>query len=125
MSETETYMCGICEQFQTPDWDEFQAHRTREILDVIEANGGPRWLDLSGKDLERIDLSREMIQAELERVRQEDPTATPQWVSSLTCGVNLMGATLVSARMMGAKLQGVDLTNASLREVDLVEAQLG
>ena len=37
-----------------------------EILKLIEENGGPEGLDLSGKDLSGIDLGREAIKAELE-----------------------------------------------------------
>ena len=40
-----------------------------EILKLIEENGGPGGLDLSGKDLSGIDLSREAIEAELEKAR--------------------------------------------------------
>lgn len=44
-----------------------------EILKLIEDNGGPERLDLSGKDLSFIDLSREAIAAQLEKARERAP----------------------------------------------------
>ena len=38
-----------------------------EILKLIEENGGPEGLDLSGKDLSGIDLGRGAVAVELER----------------------------------------------------------
>jgi len=38
-----------------------------EILKLIEENGGPEGLDLSGKDLSGIDLGREATVVEVER----------------------------------------------------------
>jgi len=37
-----------------------------EILKLIEENGGPEGLDLSGKDLSGIDLNKRAIEVELE-----------------------------------------------------------
>ena len=40
---------------------------------------GPEGLDLSGKDLSGIDLGREAIQAELEKVRERAPDMLKKW----------------------------------------------
>ena len=103
---------------------------TREqILKLIEENGGPEGLDLSGKYLSGIDLSREAIQAELKRARRSALDKTPVWYSKMTEGINLAGAELQGALLMSAKLQGADLAiaklqNAFLRGADLQEAFL-
>jgi uncharacterized protein YjbI with pentapeptide repeats len=94
-------------------------YTTHQILDMIEANGGPEGLDLSGKDLRGIDLSRDTIQAELERVRKGDSTARPVWVSDLTDGANLEEANLQRADLGGANLQEADLWRADLQEANL------
>ena len=60
-----------------------------EILKLIEENGGPEGLDLSGKDLSFIDLSREAITAELEKAREKAPDETPVWYNERTGGINL------------------------------------
>jgi uncharacterized protein YjbI with pentapeptide repeats len=72
-------------------------YTTRQILDMIEENGGPKGLDLSGKDLSWIDLSRERIQAELAKVQGKDPAAKPVWVSEYYGGINLEYANLQEA----------------------------
>jgi len=41
-------------------------HTREEILKLIEENGGPEGLDLSGKDLSGIDLNERAIGTELE-----------------------------------------------------------
>ena len=99
-------------------------YTTRQILDMIEANGGPEGLDLSGKDLSEIDLSHEAIQAELARVREENPEATPVWVSVLTGGINLGGINLEEANLQKADLFQANLREASLWRANLQEASL-
>lgn len=109
-------------------------YTTRQILDMIETNEGPNGLDLSGKVLRGIDLSRETIQAELARLREEDPEAEPVWVSSErepfgTGGINLelanlQGAWLGCANLQGAYLGGADLHGAHLECADLQRAHL-
>jgi len=94
-------------------------YTARQILDMIEANGGPEGLDLSGKDLRGIDLTRDTIQAELERMRQEGSTAKPAWVSDLTDGINLEEANLHRADLGGANLEQADLWRANLQEANL------
>lgn len=80
-------------------------YTARDILDRIEANGGPEELDLSGMDLRGIDLSRETIQAELEQEKEDDQRAKPKWVSDLTDGINLRGINLRRATLGEANLQ--------------------
>jgi hypothetical protein len=101
-----------------------------EILKLIEENGGPEGLDLSGKDLSGIDLSREAIQAELEKVRERAPDETPLWYSEFIGGINLKGANLqgaflVCANLQGAKLEGANLQGAFLVCANLRDADLG
>jgi len=95
-----------------------------EILRLIEENGGPEGLDLSGKDLSGIDLSREAIEAELAKVREMAPDETPVWYSESGWAANLQGADLQEANLVGAKLEGVDLKGANLREANLANADL-
>jgi uncharacterized protein YjbI with pentapeptide repeats len=123
-------------------------YTTREILDMIEANGGPQGLDLSGKDLSGIDLSRERIREEVERLRRENPEATPLWLSrpqgtrlarvvlwlsggewagleeARLGGVNLQGVGLRGANLEAAKLRRANLVGAELWDANLVGADL-
>jgi len=99
-------------------------YTTRQILDMIEANGGPVRLDLSGKDLSGIDLSRDTIQVELGRVREDDPEAEPAWVGGAANGVSLLAANLQGADLTRANLQGADLRVAKLRGARLERANL-
>jgi len=105
-----------------------------EILKLIEENGGPEGLDLSGKDLSGIDLGREAISAELERAREWAPGETPVWYFSgilgMKEGINLRGAKLQetnlgSAALRGADLRFADLHGAYLGYAKLQEADLG
>ena len=86
---------------------------------MIEANGGPEGLDLSGKDLSGIDLGRKAIKAELEKVQGKTPDEIPVWYNDLTEGVNLKGVNL-----RGAKLQRANLWFANLQRADLGFAKL-
>jgi hypothetical protein len=95
---------------------------TREdVLRMIEENGGPEELHLSGYDLSGIDLSTRTV---VETVKasdwsaQEDPT---RWLSVRTEGLNLRG---VNARLRGASLCDVDLSDAYLVQADLHRADL-
>ena len=99
-------------------------YTTRQILDTIEALGTPRRLDLSGKDLTGIDLSRERIQKELEAIRRENPEASPPWWFEYTRGLTMSGANLREAVLMYANLEGADLTRADLRRADLTGVNL-
>ena len=99
-------------------------YTTRQILDMIEVNGGPEGVDLSGKDLSAIDLSRETIQMEWAKAREEDPAAWPLWVSGWTKGINLKKANLREAILVEAKLQGACLERVGLQKADLTQASL-
>ena len=52
-------------------------YTTQEIVKLIEEHGGPKGLDLSGKDLSGIDLGREAIKVELEKFREKVADRTP------------------------------------------------
>ena len=95
-----------------------------EILRLIEENGGPEGLDLSGKDLSGIDLSREAVEGELEKYREMAPDEIPVWYSKLSGGVSLVRANLQEAYLRGAELQGANLVDADLQGADLVGAKL-
>jgi uncharacterized protein YjbI with pentapeptide repeats len=95
-----------------------------EILKLIEENGGPEGLDLSGKDLSGIDLSREAIEAELKKVREKTQGELPVWLSKETGGINLRRANLQGAKLVRANLQGVDWGLAGLKETWLMGTNL-
>jgi len=110
-----------------------------EILELIRKNGGPKGLDLSGKDLSGIDLGWEAIEAELEKALKSAPGEIPVWYSELTGGINLEGAILIKAslnaanliaaylnraNLNGAYLDGADLNGANLNGVGFNRANL-
>lgn len=104
-------------------------YRTREILDLIEANGGPEELDLSYRDLSDIDLSRPAVKRELAARRDRSPDAEPAWLSSQreifgTGGINLGRANLKGARLTNANLQYAYLSSANLENACLEHADL-
>jgi uncharacterized protein YjbI with pentapeptide repeats len=99
-------------------------YTTRQILDMIEALGMPKRLDLSGRDLTGIDLSRDAVHKELEATRRQNPQASPPWWFEYTKGITLSGVNLRDAVLMYANLEGVDLTRADLRGADLTGADL-
>jgi len=101
-------------------------YTTRDILDMIEANGGPEGLNLSFRDLRGIDLSWQTIRAELERVRKYGPPGPdPVWVSDVwTLGINLHRADLFGADLQGADLTRANLQGALLEHANLQEASL-
>lgn len=121
-----TYTCGICEEFQTNDWPEFQSHRALEILALIEENGGPKGLDLREKDLSRIELGLRTIREHLEEVRNKSPQKTPVWLSQETGGiaVDLRGVDLREADLRGATMEQADLRGANLEGADLRRTNL-
>jgi len=98
-----------------------------ELLNLIEENNGPEGLDLSGKDLSGIKLSKRV----LEKIRSERGLndSVPVWLYSQTGGINLQGTDLSWAKLSDADLsrcclRGADLRGARLDHVDLIEADL-
>lgn len=61
-------------------------YTTEKILKLIERNGGPKGLDLSGEDLMGINLGWEEIAKELKKAREGAPDETPVWYSAWTWG---------------------------------------
>ena len=87
---------------------------TREdVLRMIEENGGPAGLDLSGRDLSWIDLGREAISREAELVRRARGHA-PDWQNERNGGIDLNGVNLANANLFGANLAYADLKDAIL-----------
>ena len=103
-------------------------YTTRQILDMIEANEGPRGLNLSGKDLSGIDLSREAIAEELEKARERGLDEIPVWdrreFREQTGGINLQGANLQEANLAGANLRGAYVAGANLQRAFVRGANL-
>jgi uncharacterized protein YjbI with pentapeptide repeats len=108
-------------------------YTTRDILDMIEANGGPQGLDLSGKDLSDIDLSRETIREEVERAQREKPGARPPWLSRpqdtrLARVLQWLSggewAGLEEARLGGTNLEGAVFKRANLQRANLRRGNL-
>jgi len=95
-----------------------------EILKMIEEVGGPENLDLSGKDLSGIDLSKKTIAKELEEYRKSHPDETPLWLRHPTEGIDLHGATLKETDLSSAHLEGAYLWGAHLEGADLGRARL-
>jgi uncharacterized protein YjbI with pentapeptide repeats len=96
----------------------------QEILKLIEENGGPDGLDLSGKDLSDIDLSERAIKAELEKFRERVPGEMPVWYSELLGGANLAGANLERVNLTHADLRSAILAHTNLQEAILCYADL-
>lgn len=103
-------------------------YTTRQILDMIEANGGPEGLDLSETDLSEVDLGGERVHQELERVRKtQSETEPPWWAGGFVSGaggVNLRRANLERAYLRLAEMQGADLVGANLTGAHLMLAQM-
>jgi len=93
-----------------------------EILKMIEENGGPENLDLSGKDLSDIDLSKEAIAKELEKYRKNNPDKTPPWFSQEWWGIDLHGAILKETNLSRAHLESAILERAHLEGAILYKA---
>jgi uncharacterized protein YjbI with pentapeptide repeats len=104
-----------------------------EILKLIEENGGPDLLDLSGKDLSDIDLSKEAIASELKKRDISDVNNYPVWARAKNnelrgihlLNVNLQEANLVRANLQGALLYGAKLRKVGLQRANLQEAMIG
>jgi uncharacterized protein YjbI with pentapeptide repeats len=95
-----------------------------EILKLIEENGGPEGLDLSGKYLSGIDLSKEAVEAELKEAQEKIPGKIPVWYAEHRGGINLWRANLQEAVLVGANLQGAYLRRVNLQGAGLVGANL-
>ena len=92
-----------------------------EILKLIEENGGPEGLNLSGKDLSGIYLSGANLQGAL--------LAGANLQGARLWGTNLQEAYLVYAELQmaslsGANLQGAHLTDANLQGVHFESSHL-
>lgn len=99
------------------------------LLWLIEENGGPEGLDLSGKDLSWLDLSSKALQAVMEQRGITQVDEVPAWVFPYTWGRTLIGLNLRGANLQGANLErtnlyGADFTRADLRGADLRDACL-
>lgn len=94
-----------------------------QLLQMVEANGGPNGLDLTHRDLSGINLTRDAIQAELDKARAANPEINPPWWAPFG-GFNLAGANLKAADLSGANLERVFLQGANLAGADLREAVL-
>jgi len=99
-------------------------YTTRQILDMIEANDGPEDIDLSGKDLSGIDLSKEKIAEELEKAQERTLDEMPVWYLKPTGGIDLFRANLEDASLASANLQGAYLGDANLQGANLWSANL-
>jgi uncharacterized protein YjbI with pentapeptide repeats len=95
-----------------------------EILKMIEEVGGPENLNLSGADLSGIDLSKEAIAPELQKVKALDAYRVPAWCSEESGGINLQKVSLFKANLQKANLEGANLQEAILEEANLQEANL-
>jgi len=78
-----------------------------EVLKMIEGHGGPEGLDLSGENLEGIDLS-----------------SLPDGPALDLHGINLRSANLQVANFRSANLQGADLAYANLQRANFQDANL-
>ena len=99
-------------------------YTTRQILEMITAHGGAEGLDLTQRDFQEADLSRDRIQAEWAHEAEVNPEATPMWMSDTTGGVHLGGAHLPGANLRDAHLEGADVRSANLRGACLWTADL-
>lgn len=100
-----------------------------ELLGLIEQNGGPGGLDLTGRDLGRLDLGMHSLADELEKRGLTSTDNLPLWVywdpvTQTPMGVNLEGAILKGARLAYADLQGACLVIADLEGANLYHANL-
>jgi len=93
-----------------------------ELFQMIQSNGGPQGLDLSGRNLSGIDISSDLLRSEMARIGNpyDNP---PLWYSTKTGGINLSGANLRNINFQGALLwrgdfQGADFSGAQLQKAD-------
>ncbi len=101
---------------------------TREdVLKLIEEHGGPKGLDLSGKNLELIDLSNlnlsGVIFDKANLMGANLQLSNLQEQASLQ-GTNLSGANLELASLLYANIKEANLGKAKLRGASLYNAQL-
>mgnify|MGYP001167374467 CR=1 FL=1 len=90
-----------------------------DVITLIEANGGPEGLDLSGRDLSGLDFSREAIQSHIVSRQMETSFRHLPWVTYYNRGFNLKGVNLVKANLFAINLAFVDLKNANLEQAFL------
>jgi uncharacterized protein YjbI with pentapeptide repeats len=101
-----------------------------EILKLIEENGGPEGLDLSGRDLSGIDLSWMAVSQESMRLMGSDSKERATWIgrepegAKGIYGINLAGSRLVGTNLRGANLVGADMEEANLTDAKLERANL-
>ena len=97
---------------------------SRDVLTLIEANGGwPRFLDLTGCELEGVDLSRHTIAQERADYVERNGVEPP-WFSDRIGGVFLWHAQLTGVRLAYAQLEGADLRLTNFDNANLFEANL-
>lgn len=99
----------------------------RELLRMIEENGGPEGLDLTGKNLSGLDLGTEAIIGELRSAKGGESEAYPPWVHVLDGeprGLNLRLSLLHAALLWDTDLCGANLEGADLRHANLTRAKL-
>ena len=93
---------------------------TGDILQLIQDNGGPEGLDLSGKDLQGIVLDGWTIQLEASQRGLQSPI----WRASDTRGINLKKANLYKANLKSAEIWKANLESATLGEANLESADV-
>ncbi len=98
---------------------------TDQLLDLLQRNGGPRNLDLEGRDLSGINLSGEVLEELLEEQGYGAGSGKrPAWFEPWTKGISLSRAHLRGAQLRMADLRNACLEGADLREADLTGAFL-
>lgn len=103
-----------------------------DVLALIEANGGPKGLDLSQCKMAAIDLSVQAITKARHHyleAKGSEPPWIPDWElveEKPVClvGARLQGVDLSDARLAGADMMSADLTDARLVRADLSQALL-
>ena len=95
-----------------------------EILKLIEDNGGPEGLDLTGADLTGVDLGWQAIYKELNKIKSKDSNVSPIWYSRKTEGINLRGVDLLLADCEETNLECADLEGAKLWDATFSKARL-
>jgi uncharacterized protein YjbI with pentapeptide repeats len=95
------------------------------LISMIAHNGGAKGLNLSGKDLSGIKLSRQA----LNQIREDRGLKTPPVWQHTAGGINLEGVNLSWAVLVGAdlsegSLRGADLRGSELVGVDFIDADL-
>ena len=120
----------------TSSRSDFHKHQTGVKLDIeqlirlIERNGGPEGLNLSGKDLSGMKLNREVLsKVQRQRERACKSIGFPLWRFRQTGGINLHGANLSWSNLSGADLfqaclGAADLRGANLEGTELIDADL-